>query len=261
MVEKMILGDFTGLGKNYADNRPDYSKSILNAILGLFEIETQTLKVADVGAGTGIWTRMIAEKNVQEIFAIEPNADMRSNAITEATLSKTTWTSGTAENTGLQSSSIDWVTMASSFHWANFDLATKEFHRILSPGGFFTALWNPRLIEANPLLVEIEEYAKSLSMNASRVSSGMSGITKTLTQDLRSSKYFDNVVYMEATHIINMTPERYVGAWKSVNDLQVKIGNEKFSEFIEYVNDKVVKLKHIECTYLTRAWTAQKIGS
>ncbi len=46
--------------------------------------------------------------------------------------------------------------MASSLHWANFDKACDEFHRILRPGGVFVALWNPRFIEANPLLVEIE---------------------------------------------------------------------------------------------------------
>ena len=41
------------------------------------------------------------------------------------------WLSGYAEQTNLSNSSCDWVTMASSFHWADFDLATKEFYRIL----------------------------------------------------------------------------------------------------------------------------------
>jgi hypothetical protein len=48
--------------------------------------------------------------------------------------------------------------MASSFHWADFELATKEFSRVLRKGGRFCALWNPRLIEVNPMLVEIEMY-------------------------------------------------------------------------------------------------------
>ena len=39
---------------------------------------------------------------------------------------------------------------------AFFDKATSEFSRVLKPDGCFVALWNPRLIEANPLLVEIE---------------------------------------------------------------------------------------------------------
>jgi ubiquinone/menaquinone biosynthesis C-methylase UbiE len=49
----------------------------------------------------------------------------------------------------LADGSVDLVSMASSFHWADFDTACDEFHRILRSGGVFVALWNPRLIEVN----------------------------------------------------------------------------------------------------------------
>jgi SAM-dependent methyltransferase len=171
------------------------------------------------------------------------------------------WMEGTAEKTGLPSSSIDWVTMASSFHWADFDTATKEFWRVLKPGGWFTALWNPRLIEANPLLVEIEDYIKFQIPKLERVSSGRSGITNTLNERLESSPFFENVIYIEGHHKINMSPERYIGAWRSVNDLQVKLGPKRFEDFITYLWEKVGSLPAIETTYLTRAWSARKIGS
>ncbi|MFW6222037.1 MAG: hypothetical protein ACOC3T_00340 [Bacteroidota bacterium] len=67
--------------------------------------------------------------------------------------------------------------MASSFHCADFELATKEFYLILKPGGRFTALWNPRLYELNPVLKEIEEHLNTLRPGIKRVSSGRSGIT------------------------------------------------------------------------------------
>ncbi|MFD6951333.1 methyltransferase domain-containing protein [Nocardiopsis sp. NPDC060348] len=51
------------------------------------------------------------------------------------------------EDTGLPSHSCDIVTMASSFHWVDFDAGLKEFHRILRPGGWFVALGVTRLIE------------------------------------------------------------------------------------------------------------------
>tara|TARA_A100001037_G_C15144143_1_gene635400 strand:+ start:1231 stop:1518 length:288 start_codon:yes stop_codon:yes gene_type:complete len=66
------------------------------------------------------------------------------------------WLKGSAEDTGLPTSAFDICLMASSFHWAEFDVAMDEFARILRPGGLFVAFWNPRNIEANPLLVEIE---------------------------------------------------------------------------------------------------------
>ena len=150
--------------------------------------------------------------------------------------------------------------MASSFHWANFDAATREFHRVLRPSGRFTALWNPRLIEVNPLLVEIEAYLDTLRPNIKRISSGRSGITETLTEQLWASPYFDDVVYLEGRHVIEMTPNRYLGAWRSVNDLRVQLGPEKFNDFLSFVERQVAGLDLIKATYLTRAWSARRLG-
>jgi hypothetical protein len=150
--------------------------------------------------------------------------------------------------------------MASSFHWTNFDTATQEFHRVLRAGGHFTALWNPRLIEVNPLLVEIEAHLDTLRPNIKRVSSGRSGITETLTERLWASPCFEDVVYLEGRHIIEMTPERYLGAWRSVNDLRVQLGPEKFDAFLDFVEKRIASQKVIEATYLTRAWSARRKG-
>ena len=150
--------------------------------------------------------------------------------------------------------------IASSFHWANFDTATKEFHRVLRAGGRFTALWNPRLIEVNPLLVEIEAHLDTLRPNIKRVSSGRSGITETLTEQLWASPCFEDVVYAEGRHVIGMTPERYLGAWRSVNDLRVQLGPEKFDAFLAFVEQRIAGLQVVEATYLTRAWSARRKG-
>src|SRR6516162_1747007 len=101
-----------------------------------------------------------------------------------------TWRKGLAEATGLADSSADLVSMASSFHWTNFDKACDEFHRILRPSGVFVALWNPRLIEVNPLLVEIEAQITRLKSDIRRISSGRSGITERLTDMLSASPKF-----------------------------------------------------------------------
>jgi len=56
-----------------------------------------------------------------------------------------------------------------------FTKACDEFHRILRPVGVFAALWNPRFIEANPLLVAIEAEITRLKPDIRHVSSGRSG--------------------------------------------------------------------------------------
>ena len=79
----------------------------------------------------------------------------------------------------------------------------------------------------------------------------MSGITETLTEKLWASKYFDDIIYIEGRHIIEMSPERYLSAWRSVNDLQVQLGSKKFAEFLEFIQQKISNEKIIEATYLT----------
>jgi len=251
-------GDFTGLAKDYSQHRPDYCSSVLNALLGMLDKPVRDVDFTDVGAGTGIWTRMVQDKGVKSVTAIEPNDDMRAKGVSDSVGTSVRWLTGNAEKTGLSDASCDWLTMASSFHWADFDMATHEFKRVLRPGGRFSALWNPRLIEANPLLVEIEAYLDTLRPNIKRVSSGRSGITETLTEQFWASPCFDDVVYLEGRHVIEMTTERYMGAWRSVNDLRVQLGPDKFDAFLAFVEQRISGLDIIEATYLTRAWSCRR---
>ncbi|MDS4013421.1 MAG: methyltransferase domain-containing protein [Candidatus Accumulibacter sp.] len=258
MSRQLSPGDFTGLAKDYSRHRPDYSPSVLKALLGLLNKPADAIDFADIGAGTGIWTRMVYAAGVKSIVAVEPNEDMRSNGIADCRHTSIRWLAGNAEQTSLPTDSVDWLTMASSFHWADFETATREFHRVLRQNGRFCALWNPRLIEVNPLLVEIEAHLDTLRPNIKRVSSGRSGITETLTEQLWASPYFDDVVYLEGRHVIEMTPARYLGAWRSVNDLRVQLGPEKFDAFLSFVEQRIADLNVIEATYLTRAWSARR---
>ena len=45
-----------------------------------------------------------------------------------------------AEAIDLADGSADWLSMASSFHWADFELATQEFFRVLRPVFFLLLL-------------------------------------------------------------------------------------------------------------------------
>lgn len=253
-------GDFTGLAGDYSRHRPDYCPSVLNALLGLLNKPVGEIDFVDVGAGTGIWTRMVQARGVRSVTAVEPNEDMRTNGVADSTNMSIRWLAGSAEETGLPAGSCDWLSMASSFHWGDFGRATREFHRVLRPGGRFTALWNPRMVELNPMLAEIEAHLKTLRPHIKRVSSGRSGMTETLTAQLWDSPYFEDVVYTEGRHVIPMTRDRYMGAWRSVNDLRVQLGAEQFDAFLAFVEQRIHGLNVIEATYLTRAWSARRKG-
>lgn len=254
----MKHGDFTGLANNYAKFRPGYAPQVATAIVNYVGREPKSIDAADVGAGTGIWTRTLAAFGLHSIVAVEPNDDMRAQGIETSRGTDIVWHKGSAEATTLPSRSVDLVSMASSFHWADFDKACEEFHRILRPGGAFVALWNPRLIEANPLLVEIEAQITRLKPDVQRVSSGRSGLTERLTDLLAAKAQFGEVLYLEGRHLLRQTPEQYLGAWRSVNDLQVQLGPELFRQFLDFTEKRIAGLAKIETTYLTRAWAARR---
>lgn len=258
----MKHGDFTGLAQDYALHRPDYARAALDAVLGLARRPARELDAVDVGAGTGIWTRMLADAGLRSVTAVEPNRDMRAAGQADPSNGAIAWRDGKGESTGLAPASADLVTMASSFHWVDFEAGLAEFCRLLRPGGCFVALWNPRLIEANPLLVEIEAHLQQLKGEAiTRVSSGRSAFTDSLTARLQDCGRFADVVYLEAQHRIAFTPERYLGAWRSVNDLRVQLGDIKFQQFLDWVARRIHDIASsgatIDATYLTRAWVAR----
>jgi SAM-dependent methyltransferase len=98
--------------------------------------------IVDVGAGTGIWTALLAGRG-REIIALEPNAAMRAAA---PSLPGVTWAGGTAEATGLADASAALVTVAQAFHWFRADEALREFARVLVPAGRVALVWNRRSI-------------------------------------------------------------------------------------------------------------------
>ena len=256
----MKHGDFTGLAGNYARFRPGYAPQVATAILGYLGLDPATVDAVDVGAGTGIWTRTLAARGLRSVPAVEPNDDMREQGIETSTGTGVAWHKGSAEVTGRPDGSADLLSMASSFHWADFEKACAEFHRVLRPNGVFVALWNPRYIEANPLLVEIEDQIAKLKPDIRRVSSGRSGLTERLTDLLSAAPQFSEVLYLEGRHSAQQTPEQYIGAWRSVNDLQVQLGPDLFQKFLGYVEERTQGLAAIETTFLTRAWVARRAG-
>ena len=254
----MKHGDFSGLAADYARFRPGYAPQVATAILGYVKRDAASIDAADLGAGTGIWTRMLAARSLHSIVAVEPNDEMREKGIETSHGTSIVWQKGSAEATGLPDNSADLVSMASSLHWVDFDKACDEIHRIMRPAAVFAALWNPRLIEANPLLVEIEEQISRLKPGIQRMSSGRSGITARLTDLLNAKPQFSEVLYLEGRHSIRQTPGEYLGVWRSVNDLQVQLGPALFREFLDFTEKRIAGLAAITTTYLTRAWVARR---
>ncbi len=251
----MKHGDFTDLAKYYVD-RPGYSVTLLNYIKANIQNELKReLIVADVGAGTGKLT-----ENLEEIgltgFAVEPNDAMRAEGQKLFAERETfVWRAGAAEETGLPDNSVDWVLMGSSFHWADAPRAREEFRRILKPGGFFTAIWNPRDIGRSRLHTDIEEMIRGEIPNMKRVSSGGTVTTEVIMEKLGEA--FQDLIFMECMHEEIMSKERYINIWRSVNDIQVQAGEQGFKRILENIDNMLKEYSEISVPYKSRAWTAR----
>lgn len=252
----MEQGDFTELAKSYI-YRTGYSLRLITSLACYMGAFREGFKIADVGAGTGKLTKQLIDFGLSG-YAVEPNDAMREEGIALCKKGKKfLWLKGSGEKTGLADSSVDWVIMASSFHWTDSKRSLKEFHRILKPGGFFTAMWNPRDLDKNPLHQRIEEKIYEIAPHVKRVSSGSDKYTQGIEDTLISDGYFHNLIFMEAPHEVEMTKERYMGAWRSVNDIQAQAGEEKFQKILAAIEREISGLDQIVVPYRTRAWTAQ----
>ena len=252
----MKHGDFTELAEFYV-NRPGYSVVLLNCLKNhVFNGVGEGL-VADIGAGTGKLTEHLADLGLHG-FAVEPNDAMR-NKGEECFQSRTefVWREGAAEKSNLDGNSVHWALMGDSFHWTNSEQAVKEFHRILVPGGFFTAIWNPRDIESSELHQRIEDVVYSELPNMKRVSSGRNFTMEEMRDKLISGGLFKDILYMEAPHVENMSKERYMNIWRSVNDIQVQAGPERFQRILNKIAEIIQDMDEIKVPYRSRAWTVQ----
>ena len=129
---------FTGKAGLYASSRPGYPPEIVDWLYA----QTHARKVTDIGAGTGIFTRLLLTHPWQ-VCAVEPNADMLQQF--KAALSDVPVCCSTGENTTLPDSSTDLITVAQAFHWLDEELFKQEAMRILRPGGKVAIIWNNRL--------------------------------------------------------------------------------------------------------------------
>lgn len=250
-------GDFSALAEDYSANREGYSTTALDALIGLCQIPRDEIAAVDVGAGTGIWTRQLAQAGLKSVTAIEPNQHMRAAGERDCAGFDVTFRAGSGEATGLASDSADLLTMASSFHWVDFDDGVREFTRVLRPGGWFGALWNPRMIEKSELLIEIEGYISDINPSLTRITSSRSGKIAELYERLSARPEFETVVYIEGRHTAVQSKQRYLGLWKSANDVRVQLGPDGFSEFMRRVEARIAGVEQIETEYLTTLWAAR----
>lgn len=132
-------------GEHYDAVRPSYPEAAVDWVL---EGLPSVAEVVDLGAGTGLFTRLLAAREpgeVAAVVAVEPAEAMRAvleREVAAPSGGRVRAVPGTAEATGLASASADAVVAAQAWHWVDVAAGSAEAARVLRPGGRLAAVWN-----------------------------------------------------------------------------------------------------------------------
>lgn len=169
---------FSGKAEVYEKSRPSYPVDLLDYLFERLSL-VPGAQAADMGAGTGIFTRLLLERGLQ-VIVVEPNDDMRARAMMN--LRKYPGFSavkGIAEDSSLPEGGMDLVTAAQAFHWFDALRFSAECRRILKRNGHAVLVWNNR-DSSSPLVKENAEICRRFCPAFKGFSGGMEEKTESL---------------------------------------------------------------------------------
>ena len=124
-----------GFAEVYDRYRPSPPPDLLAILMVVAQVNRPRL-VVDLGAGTGLSTRVWAER-AEEVIGVEANARMIERARLATRAPNVRYVEAFAAETGLETGAADLVTCAQAFHWMEPALVLAEAARILRRGGVF----------------------------------------------------------------------------------------------------------------------------
>lgn len=220
---------FRDKANEYSCGRPSYANGLIDMLYGEHGFCASST-IADIGSGTGIFTRQLLEKG-SAVYAVEPNRDMREKA--ESALSgfaKFHSVNGTAENTTLENRSADFVTVAQAFHWFDVVPFKNECSRILKPNGKIFLIWNTRDAES-----EINKRQELIFKRFCPSFKGFSGGIK--ENDDRIRLFFDDrFKYVEFENPLFYAREKFIQRSLS-SSYSPRSDDGCYGDYIQALND------------------------
>lgn len=135
---------FTGFADVYDSHRPQPPRALADLLLRLVKRPAGSVKVADLGCGTGLSSRYWGRRAAQ-VTGVEPSDSMRAQA-EQLGGENVRYVKGFSHATGLPDASVQIVTCSQSLHWMEPEGTFAEAARLLEKGGVFAAFdydWPP----------------------------------------------------------------------------------------------------------------------
>ena len=237
---------FSERATDYAKYRPSYPTE---AIASILEGLPSSVVAADIGAGTGISSRLLAAQGVR-VFAIEPNESMRQAATVHPLVE---FRAGTAEHTGLPDASVDLVTCFQAFHWFEPTPTLQEFRRILKSQGRLAVVWNGRNKD--------DEFTQEYTCLVKQASSNHPAESRlTSVEPLLASRLFPNVRHLTFPYRQALNQEGLIGRAMSTSYLprEETIQEQLISNLQELYHRFCTEDGLVYLVYCTSVYLAQR---
>ena len=237
---------FSNKADLYKMFRPTYPAQLIEHLYSKAGF-TKDSVIADIGSGTGIFSRLLIAQG-SFVYCVEPNDDMR-RAAEEDLKSHANFCSvgAPAENTGLEDKSVDFITVAQAIHWFDRQPFKRECQRILKPGGKLVLVWNERDYESEVIKKDFAIRAK-YAVDKKGLGSGVGkkhGYHDLFVDGVREYLVFNNDLHLDRDDYIGRNlstsyapreeanPEEYAGLMREMNAF-----------FDEYSSDGILNYPH-----------------
>jgi len=144
------LDRFSEVARGYARFRPHYPESVYQFIFSLVEHKQCAW---DVGTGNGQVALALAKK-FNHVIATDISASQLAQAPSSENI---VFRQGSAEDSGIDSNSVDLITAAQAAHWFHPGSFAKEVRRVSTEDAIL-ALWGYVLFESEPRINDIVDH-------------------------------------------------------------------------------------------------------
>jgi SAM-dependent methyltransferase len=157
---------FDKLAPTYEEARPGYAEEVYDCIDSVRNFSRNSL-ILEVGAGSGIATKEIADRWHPGIVALEPGCNLRMLAAANLRNYDNVEILGTTfedyKNDSLQ---FDALFSATAFHWIDPEVKYKKAFELLKDDGLLILYWNNYGIYNEMLAKTIEELYRKQGMKS-----------------------------------------------------------------------------------------------
>ena len=249
--------DFTEQARHY-HLRPNYAPEAVDALCELVRARSsEDFTAADVGAGTGNLTLLLAERGARCV-AVEPNEAMLRIGAERTRRIGVPWVLASGESTTLTAASADLFALGSSFVCMRQADALAEAHRVLKPGGSFACLYNHRDLDGDSIQRSVEAIFRDEVPGYRR-----GGRRDDQTAAILAGGLFTDVHLLEARQEVRRSVDAYLDAWRSVRNPSFDAGSpegaRRFERVLRRIRAELGDRTELAIPYVTRCWVARRV--